>query len=127
MTDEMPDETDDETNNETDDETPDPETTPARTPDRVPRLRRAYVPPTASRVIASTAGMLPASVLATAAVARLAPLSQPARFGLAYALWIPIWIACALWAARARSATRAWLFAAAVAAVSAVCVFALPH
>jgi hypothetical protein len=91
------------------------------------RSRRAYVPPTLSRVLASTVGVLPASVLATAAVARFAPLSQPAAFGLGYAVWIPIWIACACWAARARSAARAWLFAAALTAIAAGCVFAIPH
>lgn len=87
----------------------------------------SHVPPTASRVLASTLGVLPASVLATAAVARFAPLSQPAAFGLAYAVWVPIWVACALWAARARSAARAWLFAAGATAAAAACVFAIPH
>ncbi len=91
------------------------------------RSRRAYVPPTTSRVLASTLGVVPASVLATAAVARFAPLSQPAAFGLAYALWVPIWVACACWASRAPSAARAWLFAAVVTAVAAACVFAIPH
>lgn len=91
------------------------------------RTRHTYVPPTTSRVLASTIGVLPASVLATAAVARFAPLSQPAAFGLAYALWIPIWIGCACWAARARSAGRAWLFAAGLTAIAAACVFAIPH
>jgi hypothetical protein len=91
------------------------------------RPRHAYVPPSTSSVLASTVGVLPASVLATAAVARFAPLSSPAAFGLGYALWIPIWIACACWAARARSARRAWLFAAAATAIAAACVFAIPH
>jgi hypothetical protein len=88
---------------------------------------RIYIPPTTSRVLASTLGVLPASVLATAAVARFAPLSQPAAFGLAYAAWVPIWVACALWAARAPSAARAWLFATVAAAAAAACAFAIPH
>jgi hypothetical protein len=87
----------------------------------------SYVPPTASRVLASTLGVLPASVLATAAIARFAPLSQPAAFALGYALWIPIWVAAACWVARARSGPRAWLLVLTTTAVAAVCVFAIPH
>jgi len=60
-------------------------------------MTRAYVRPTASRVLASTVGMLPASVLAAAC-----------------------WVACA------RSGGRAWLIAATTTAAAAACVFAIP-
>jgi len=87
----------------------------------------AYIPPTTSRVLASTLGVLPASVLATAVVARFVPLAPPAAFGLGYALWIPLWLAAACWVARARSGPRAWLLALAITAPAAACVFAIPH
>jgi hypothetical protein len=89
-------------------------------------MTRAYVRPTASRVLASTVGMLPASVLVARAIARFAPLSPPAALGLAYALWVPIWLAAACWVACARSGGRAWLIAATTTAAAAACVFAIP-
>lgn len=87
----------------------------------------AYVRPTASRVIASTLGVLPASVLIATAIARFAPVSQPAALGLAYALWAPIWVALVCWVACRRSGGRAWLVAATTTAIAAACVFAIPN
>lgn len=88
---------------------------------------RTYIPPTTGRVLASTLGTLPASVLASAALARFAPLPDALGFGLAYALWIPLWVAAACWVARARSGPRAWLLAGTSTLITAVCVFAIPH
>jgi hypothetical protein len=86
-----------------------------------------YVRPTTSRVLASTLGVLPASVLAAAAVARFTPVARPLAFGLAYALWVPLWLAAACWVARARSGSRAWLLALTTTAIFAAGVFAIPH
>ena len=91
------------------------------------RPRPRYVRPTASRVLASTLGTLPTSLLAAGAVARFAPVSQPLAFGLAYALWVPLWIAIACWVACARGAPRAWLRSLALGAALAAAVFGLPH
>ena len=86
-----------------------------------------YVRPTTSRVLASTLGTLPPSLLATAAIARFAPASQPVGFALGYALWIPLWIAAACWVARAHSAARAWLVCLAATLVTGACVLGVPH
>lgn len=88
---------------------------------------RCYVRPTASRVLASTLGTLPASGLATIAVARFAPLSSPAAFGLGYALWIPLWLAAICWVACARGAGRAWLRCLALTVVTAALALAMPR
>jgi len=90
-------------------------------------MTHPYVRPTASRVLASTVGVLPASVLVAAAIARFAPLAQPAALGLAYALWVPVWLAMACGVACARSGRRAWFIAATTTATAAACVFAIPH
>ena len=79
----------------------------------------AYRRPTTSRVLAATLGTLPASLLATIAVARFAPLSSAAAFAVAYVLWIPLWLAAICWVACARSAPRAWLRCLALAAITA--------
>jgi hypothetical protein len=89
--------------------------------------KRRYVPVTASRVLASTLGTLPAGLLAAAAIARFAPAPRPLAFGLAYALWIPVWIAAACWVGCARGAPRAWLRCLIATAVLAAAVFGIPH
>jgi hypothetical protein len=86
----------------------------------------AYVRPTASRVLASTLGVLPASVLVAIAIARFAPVARPVALGLAYALWVPLWVTGACWVACARSGARAWLRVATTTAPAALCVFAIP-
>ena len=91
------------------------------------RRRARYVPLTASRVIASTLGTLPASVLVAAAIARFAPLSSPVAFALAYALWIPLWLAGVCGIACTRSAARAWLLCLAITLVAGACVLGIPH
>ena len=68
----------------------------------------AYLRPSPSSVLASTLGTLPASLLATIAIAR-APLASPVAFSLGYSLWIPLWLAAICWVACARGAPRAWL------------------
>jgi hypothetical protein len=89
--------------------------------------KRPYLRPTASRVLASTLGTLPASVLVTAAAARFLPASQPTAFAAAYLVWIPIWLAAGCWIACCRSTGRAWLTCLAVTLLAAICVFAIPH
>jgi hypothetical protein len=91
------------------------------------RTKSRYVPPTTSRVLASTLGTLPASVLASAALARLVPTALPASFAVGYLLWLPIWIAAICWAARAPGARRAWLFCLVFTALAAAGALALPH
>lgn len=89
--------------------------------------KASYVPPNTARVLASTLGCLPASMLASALLARFLPLPSPISVSLAYLLWLPIWIAAACWAARATSGKRAWLFVAIFTAIPAALLFLVPH
>jgi FtsH-binding integral membrane protein len=89
--------------------------------------RLSYVPPTTSRVVASTLGTLPLSMLCAAAIACFAPISQPVAIALAYVLWVPLWLAAACWIARSRSGPRAWLLTAGSTVAVAACVYAIPH
>lgn len=91
-----------------------------------PSPKPSYVPPTTSRVLASTLGTLPVSILAAAALARFLPLSEPVALAVAYALWVPIWIAAACWIARTQRASRAWLLALTSAVAVAAFVFLVP-
>lgn len=90
-------------------------------------MKRRYVPITTSRAIASALGTLPASVFAAAALARFAPVPRPLAFGLAYGLWILLWLAAACWVALARSGGRAWLRCLVLTAVLAAAVLGIPH
>lgn len=101
--------------------------TPPTTSSPSPRVRPAYVPPTAARVLASTLGTLPLGMLAAAAVACFAPVSEPVAIALAYVLWIPLWLGAVCWIARTRSGPRAWLLAIGSTVVVGACVFLLPH
>jgi hypothetical protein len=92
-----------------------------------PSPKPTYIPPTTSRVLASTAGTVPVSVLAAAAVARFLPISEPAALSVGYALWIPIWLAAACWIARAHGAPRAWLLTFGSTLAVGACVFLIPH
>lgn len=89
--------------------------------------KASYIPPNTARVLASTLGCLPASMLTSAMLARFLPLPSPVSVSLAYLLWLPIWIAAACWAARATSGKRAWLFVAIFTAIPAALLFLVPH
>lgn len=90
------------------------------------RPKRPYVPPTTARVLAATIGTLPASLLVSAAVGRFLPASEPVAFGVAYLAWLPVWLTLTCWLACRAPATRAWLTSAAITAVAAALVFAVP-
>lgn len=85
--------------------------------------KRPYIAPTTSRALASTLGTLPASIFATVVIARSAPDHLPAAFGLAYALWLPLWLTAMCWVACARGARPAWLRVLALTGLAAIAAY----
>ncbi len=79
------------------------------------------------RLLAALVGTLPVAVLASACVARFAPLSGDTRSLLGFALVVPLWVTAMCVAFLARSATRAWGVCAALSAVLFALAYGVPQ
>ncbi|WP_437316353.1 hypothetical protein [Sorangium sp. So ce385] len=79
------------------------------------------------RPLAALVGTLPVAVLASACVARFAPLSADTRGVLAFALVAPLWVTAMCVAFLARSAARAWAVCAALGAVLLALAYGVPQ
>ncbi|WP_437967004.1 hypothetical protein WMF04_46890 [Sorangium sp. So ce260] len=79
------------------------------------------------RQLAALVGTLPVAVLASACVARFAPLSGDTRSVLGFALVAPLWVTAMCVAFLARSAARAWAVCAALSAVLFALAYGVPQ
>ncbi|WP_437599048.1 hypothetical protein [Sorangium sp. So ce590] len=79
------------------------------------------------RQLAALVGTLPVAILASACVARFAPLPGDTPGVLGFALVVPLWVTAMCGAFLARSATRAWGVCAALSAVLFVLTYGVPQ
>lgn len=79
------------------------------------------------RVLAALVGTLPVATLASACLARLLPLEEPARFTVGFTLAIPAWVAAMCVVFLARSAQRAWGVCAGAALLLGALAYGVPQ
>lgn len=79
------------------------------------------------RSSAALLGTLPPSVLASAALSRFLPLSEPVRFTLGFALAFPLWAGLICWVFLLRRAATAWAVCLGLSLALAACAWGFPR
>lgn len=80
----------------------------------------------ALRVLAALIGTLPAAVLASAALSRFLPVSEPLRFTIGFGSAFLLWAAGICWVFLVRRAVVAWALCVGVGGVLGAVVWGVP-